>query len=96
MAKIHNNQTKKMRYYAIFSANNHSTYPSEPYEYTNKAEAIKSIKKIVRDNHFLQRFNRSSYVVWNSDGVIIASGGINDNGWWGVDKYLIGKNINQY
>lgn len=96
MDKIHNKQTKKMKYYASFSANNNSTFPSEPYEYTNKAEAIKKIKKIVRGNHFWQRFNRSSYVVWTSNGVIIASGSINDLGWWSVDKDAIGDNINQY
>lgn len=92
----HNKKTKKTKYYAIFSANNHSTYPSEPYAYTNKAEAIKSIKKIVRGYHFWQPFNRSSYIVWNSTGVIIASGCINDLGWWSVDKDAIGENINQY
>ena len=92
----HSKQTKKTKYYAIFSANNHSTYPSEPYEYTNKEEAIKSIKRIVRGNHFWQCFNRSSYIVWNSNDVIIASGSINDLGWWSVDKDAIGENINQY
>lgn len=85
-----------MKYYASFAANNHSTFPCDLYEYTNKKEAIKSIKKIVRGNHFWQRFNSTSYVVWNSDGVIIAAGSINDNGWWSVYKDAIGENINEY
>ena len=92
----HSKQIKKMKYYAIFSANNHTTYHSEPYEYTNKAIAIKDIKERVRGYHFQQPYNRSSYTVWDSNGLIIASGCLNDLGWWSVDKDAIWENINQY
>lgn len=82
-----------MKYYASFSANNGSTTLSEPYEYTNKAKAIKDIKEIVRGEHFKQPYNRSSYTVWNSNGLIIASGSLNDKGWWSVYEHEIGTKI---
>lgn len=39
-------------YYADFGANNNSTYNRDPYEYTNKREAIRSIRKICVGNVF--------------------------------------------
>lgn len=82
-----------MKYYASFSANNGSTILSEPYEYTNKAIAIKDIKRIVRGEHFQQPYNRSSYTVWDSNGLIIASGSLNGKGWWSVYEHEIGTKI---
>lgn len=52
-----------MKYFAEFTANNGSTTISEPYEYTNKATAIKEIKSIVRGEHFHQPYNSSKYIV---------------------------------
>lgn len=83
-----------MKYFAEFTANNGSTTISEPYEYTNKATAIKDIKSIVRGEHFRQPYNSSKYMVWDSEGEIIASGYIHDNGWWSINEYEIGTNIN--
>ena len=82
-----------MKYYASFSANNVSTILSEPYEYTNKAIAIKDIKRIVRGYHFQQPYNRSSYTVWDSNGLIIASGSLNGKGSWSVYEHEIGTKI---
>lgn len=83
-----------MRYFASYSANNGSSYNNAPYEYTNKAKAIKDIKSIVRGNHFHQHGNSSKYLVWDEDGTIVASGRFNDNGWWSVNEDEIGRNIN--
>lgn len=81
-------------YYASFSANNGTTEIRTPLEYTNKRSAIRDIKSLVRGNHFHQPYNSSKYMVWDEDGTIIASGYLNDNGWWSVNEYEIGRNIN--
>lgn len=41
----------KHTYYANFCANG-NTYNREPYEYTNKREAIKDIRYIAKENTF--------------------------------------------
>lgn len=82
-----------MKYFASFSANNNSTFGGD-YEYKNKKNAIKDIKSIVRGEHFHQPFNSSKYVVWKENGTIVASGYINDNGWWSINHDDIGKDIN--
>lgn len=48
---------------------------------------------MVRGEHFLQPYNRSSYTVWDSNGLIIASGSLNDKGWWSVYDHEIGTKI---
>lgn len=83
-----------MKYYASFSANNGSTSNMEPYEYTNKKEAIKDIKSIVKGNHIFQPYNSSKYLVWDSNDKIVASGYINGNGWWSINEDEIGTNVN--
>lgn len=37
-------------YHAYFTANNGATYHNKPFSYTNKREAIKSIREICRGN----------------------------------------------
>ncbi len=84
-----------MKYFASFSANGGSTYSNEPYEYTNKKESIKSIKAIVKGNHFHQPCNRSKYMVWDENNIIVASGYLNDNGRWSINYDELGHNINE-
>lgn len=48
---------------------------------------------MVRGEHFQQPYNRSSYTVWDSNGLIIASGSLNDKGWWSVSEHEIGTKI---
>lgn len=62
-----------MKYFARFRANNGSTYSAEAYEFTNKQKAVKAMRESVEANHFQQHGNRSSYEVWNEDGIIVAS-----------------------
>ncbi len=74
----------------FFSANGGSTYNTEPYEYTNKREAIASIKAIVASEHFQQSCNVSSYYVVDANGIYVAAGYLHDKGWWTVDHDIIG------
>lgn len=48
---------------------------------------------MVRSEHLQQPYNRSSYTVWGSNGLIIASGSLNDKGWWSVSEHEIGTKI---
>lgn len=43
---------QKMKYFASYTTNNGSTYNGKPFEYTNKREAIKSIREIARGETF--------------------------------------------
>lgn len=81
-----------MKYFAEFRANGGSTYNREPYEFTDKREAIRFIKSLCRANHFQQRCNSSSYCVWDEKDLIVAQGNIYGFGKWSVDKFAIGKN----
>lgn len=82
-----------MRYFASFSANGGSTYNNRPYEYSNKKVAIKDIRSIVFGNHFQQPYNTSRYMVWNDDGIIVASGYLLGNGQWSLNHDEIGHRI---
>lgn len=82
-----------MKYYATFKANGGSTYNAKPYEYTNKASAIRDIRSIVYSNHLQQPCNRSTYCVYDGNGICIASGALNDRGWWSVNREEIGTKI---
>ncbi len=82
-----------MKYYATFRANNGSAYNAKSYEYTNKAEAIRDIRSLVSSNHFAQPCNRSTYEVHDRNGICIASGALNDRGWWSVNREEIGTKI---
>ena len=42
-----------MKYYADYSTNNDTTWNSKPFEYTNKRNAIRSIRKIAIGNTFI-------------------------------------------
>ena len=83
----------KHTYYVDFTANNFSTYNKESYVFTNKKEAIKLIKGIIRAEHFHQKYNSSTYIVYNEQDIIVAKGSYNDNGWWVIDKDDIGTKI---
>ena len=82
-----------MRYFASFVANGGSTYNNRPYEYSNKKVAIKDIRSIVYGNHFQQPYNTSRYMVWNDDGIIVASGYLHGNGCWSINYDEIGQRI---
>ena len=84
-----------MKYFASFTANNGSTSNIEPYECINKAKAVKSIRAIVAGNHFPQLGNRSSYCVWDENGICIAQGTLHDYGWWEKDREAIGRNYKE-
>lgn len=71
-----------MKYYATFTANNGSTYLNTPWEYTNKAKAIREIRATLRCEHFQQTGNKSTYEVYDEKGNTIARGSLNDKGWW--------------
>lgn len=75
------------KYFASFSANGGSTYSNKPYEYSNKKEAIRSIKSILRSNHFRQPYNTSRYTVWDENNILVASGSLNGNGWWSASIF---------
>ena len=84
-----------MKYFASFTANNGSTSNSEPYECTNKAKAIRSIRAIVAGNHFPQVGNQSSYCVWNENEICVAQGTLYGCGQWRKDGEAIGRNYKE-
>lgn len=63
-----------MRYFADFSANNGSTSNSKSYEFTSLSEAKKTIKEIVKGNHFQQTGNISRCDVRNEEGETVWAG----------------------
>lgn len=79
-----------MKYFATFSANNGSTYLPKAWEYTNKAKAISEIKAAVVGSHYNRCGNKSTYMVTDNDGVVVAAGALHDCGWWSVDHDIIG------
>lgn len=84
-----------MKYFASFTANNGSTSNIEPYEFTNKAKAIKGIKAIVAGEHFLQTGNKSTYCVWNENEICVAQGTLNDIRTWRREDEAIGHNYKE-
>lgn len=84
-----------MKYFASFKANNCSTYNVEPYEFTNKAKAIKGIKAIVAGEHFQQPGNWSSYCVWDENEICVAQGTLNDIRTWRRNDKAVGHNYKE-
>lgn len=83
-----------MKYFARFRANNGNTYSAGAYEFTNKQKAVKAIRESVEANHYQQYGNRSSYVVWSEDGIIVASAVCCDNNLrWYIRHDEIGDRI---
>lgn len=82
-----------MKYYAEFTANNGSTYMANPIEDTNKAKLIRSIKYMVRGNHYQQPCNQSTYRVWDEKGKVVASGYVFGKNAWRVREEEIGMNV---
>lgn len=84
-----------MTYYASFTANNGSTSNAEPYEYTSKAKAIKSIKAIVAGEHFQQTGNQSTYCVWDENEICVAQGTLSDIRTWRRNEEAVGHNYKE-
>lgn len=83
-----------MKYFASFTANNGNTWNREPYEFSNKQEAIKTIKEIAKGNHFCASGNESTYRVWDENDICIAAGTLlGFRQQWQVDKEKIGEQI---
>lgn len=78
------NQNEIMKYYADFVANNGRTAVWKPFEYTNKRDAIRDIRKIVKGNHFHQPGNISDYYVWDANGLCVMHGRLCGYGRWVV------------
>lgn len=61
-----------MKYLANYTTNNGNTYNPNPFEYTNKREAIKSIREIARGETFAGQ--HGSVTVTTEDGAIVYEG----------------------